>query len=179
MAVSLHRTTSAFSFLKLNHSWNDTLVSHPCRLYQSSALNLHPAQQKQFRSQVAQTPCNPAGGTFTLFLEKTQLHQWFFPQWPGKHIHGTSVLCKATWRIVYTILSYNPWGALSAGTDRVGKEARVHKTESALVQLLVGRMLWTGAIHLKPLIDTPERGRGWQGAFSLVTGGSWAIKQHG
>lgn len=118
MAVFLHRTTSAFSLLKLNHSWNDTLVSHPCWLYQSSALNPHPAQQKEFRSQVAQTPCNPAGGTFTLFLEKTQLHQWFFPQWPGKHIHSTSVLRKATWRIVYTILSYNPWGALSFSWNR-------------------------------------------------------------
>lgn len=176
MAVSLHCTTSAFSFLKADHSWNDTLVSHPCQLYQSSALNLHPAQQKQFRSQVAQTPCNPAGGTFTLFLEKMRLHWWFFPQNQGNisivHQYSARQHEESCTQYCLTIPEAR---SHSAGTDRVGKEAWVHQTESALMQLLVGRMLRTGAIHLKPLIDTPERGRGWQGAFSLVTGGSWAI----
>lgn len=45
----------------------------------------------------------------------------------------------------------------------------VQQTETVLLQLLVGGMLRTRAIHLKPLVYTPETGRGrQQGSLPLV-----------
>jgi len=44
--------------------------------------------------------------------------------------------------------------------DEVGAHGDGQREESVLLQLLNGGMLRTRAIHLKPLVDAPETGRG-------------------
>lgn len=141
-----------------------------------------PSSAKQFRSQVAWTQFRPAGGMRNIHIFSGDKTTPPVVLWTSHDVYGETnpQSVAIPWGNMKSPVYNNVLQSLRSAEQLEqtvsGWGQGTQSTEAVLLQLLVGRMLRTRAIHLKPLVYTPETGRaGQRGSLSLVVEGSWKM----